>query len=82
MERLHELGFVDKTDSRMRRLHQYGGGDIYPEDRASDVDDDEKADDGDDAPAADDETDEEISSLGTALLEALREAGQDPESIE
>ena len=32
-------------------------------------------------PAAAAEADEEISSLGTALLEALREAGQDPESL-
>lgn len=73
MDRLRELGFVSEEDPR-GRLGSIEGLEIpesaaVPESAAAPSDE------------AVGEADEEISSLGTALLEALREAGQEPETL-
>jgi DNA-directed RNA polymerase subunit alpha len=72
MDRLRELGFVAEDDQRGRR----GAAELLDTHTAPDlptplVPADEYAPD---------EADEEISSLGSALLEALREAGQEPDN--
>ena len=71
MDRLRELDFVAEDDPRGRR----GGFES--------ADASQPAVDGSGLPVDDaaGEADEEISSLGTALLEALREAGQEPETL-
>ena len=70
MDRLRELGYLAEDDPRGRpgsieALAAAAAAEAAEADAAPDVD-----------PAA--EAEEEISSLGTALLEALREAGQEP----
>ncbi|PZC43576.1 MAG: DNA-directed RNA polymerase subunit alpha [Chloroflexi bacterium] len=74
MDRLRELGFVAQEDPRGRH------GSVEGSESTDAAPDATPAD-----PAFDDElageADEEISSLGTALLEALREAGQEPEKL-
>lgn len=67
MDRLRELGYVAPDDPRGR----LGSAELLEAVAAAA---------GEDAPDAEPagEAEEEISSLGTALLEALREAGQEP----
>ncbi len=67
MDRLRELGFVAEDDPRGR----LGSVELLEAAAAAAA-----AEEDDPDPPA--EPDEEISSLGTALLEALREAGQEP----
>lgn len=71
MDRLRELGFVSEDDPRGRRPEIAGTplDSYFSVDHVSSFEENE------------DEENEEISSLGTALLDALREAGQDAESI-
>lgn len=74
MDRLRELGFVAEDDPRGRHGSIEGGeaGEAAASTEARP------------AGATDElagEADEEISSLGTALLEALREAGQEPDHL-
>ncbi len=76
MDRLRELGFLSQDDPRGRI------GSIAPVGETAGLG--SRPDDGDAASSLSDsdaEADEEISSLGTALLEALREAGQEPDSL-
>ena len=76
MDRLRELGFLSQDDPRGRT------GSTAPPAETAGLGG--RPDDDDAAPPLGDtdaETDEEISSLGTALLEALREAGQEPDSL-
>lgn len=76
MDRLLEMGFVSEEDSRLRRTREpeYGEG---PAGRRPD----EEREYARFEEFTPEEADEEISSLGSALLEALREAGQEPDSI-
>ena len=71
MDRLRELGFVSEEDPRGRRPEISGTplDSGFALDQPSSFDDD------------DDDENEEISSLGSALLDALREAGQDAETL-
>jgi len=73
MDRMRELGFVAEEDPRGRRgsIEGFEGADAATTVDAPGFASDESAG----------EADEEISSLGTALLEALREAGQEPETL-
>lgn len=71
MDRLRELGYVSEDDPRGRRP-EIGAMPLesgFALGQAPSFDDD------------DDEESEEISSLGSALLDALREAGQDAETL-
>ena len=72
MDRLREMGFLMEDDPRGRR-----GVEAQLEESAPAPEADPAAPGSEESPS--DEADEEISSLGTALLEALREAGQDSE---
>ncbi len=76
MDRLLEMGFITDDDQRLKRTREaeYGEG---PAGRLPVEEDREYARFEEFTP---EEADEEISSLGTALLEALREAGQEPDS--
>jgi DNA-directed RNA polymerase subunit alpha len=75
MDRLLEMGFITEDDQRLKRTREaeYGEG---PAGRPPTEEDREYARFEEFTP---EEADEEISSLGTALLEALREAGQEPD---
>jgi len=80
MDRLLEMGFVTDDDSRLRRTREpeYGEG---PAGRPPEA----ATEDGEFSRLEEftpEEADEEISSLGTALLEALREAGQEPDGVQ
>ena len=80
MDRLLEMGFVTEADSRLRRTREpeYGEGPAgRPPETASDEGDYSRLEE-----FTPEEADEEISSLGTALLEALREAGQESDSVQ
>ncbi len=73
MDRLRELGFLAEEDARGRR----GAGDLldaHPSPEAP-----VPLGPADEFPP--EEADEEISSLGSALLEALREAGQESDNL-
>ena len=83
VERLFEMGLIEETDARLRRARE--GVFNRPEDDAitelpplpEDVEVEEERIVGD-IPTVE-EDDEQISSLGSALLEALREAGRESE---
>ncbi|MEE9276826.1 MAG: DNA-directed RNA polymerase subunit alpha [Dehalococcoidia bacterium] len=72
MDRLREMGFLADSDARGRRGPDIEFAAPAPAEPAPPPLPQEE-------PA--EEPDEEISSLGTALLEALREAGQDPDTM-
>ena len=79
MDRLREMGFVAEDDPRGRRLGEPGEpGEPESPPTASSLPRFEHP--VEEHPDEEEES-EEISSLGTALLEALREAGQDPEAL-
>lgn len=76
MDRLREMGFLTEDDPRGRRPGEPGEPEPAP--AAPPLPRFERR--GEDRLEEEEES-EEISSLGTALLEALREAGQDPEAL-
>ena len=80
VDRLFEMGFISEDDSRLRRSRE---GVFEGEQVSGDFQQEDASRLGAlaDADADGDDDDEEISSLGTALLEALREAGQEPEGL-
>lgn len=76
MDRLLELGFVTEEDSRLRRTREPEFGEpptLRPPEEESEYSRFEEF--------SPEEADEEISSLGSALLEALREAGEEPDPV-
>ena len=76
MDRLLEMGLIADGDSRVRRARDGAFLEAAAEDGPpSDAPADPHAE------TLATEADEEISSLGSALLEALREAGQDPDAV-
>ena len=84
VERLHELGLLDLNDSRLRRARE--GVFSRPDDEV--ITELPPLPEGEDVEPAlavgaqePEDEDEHISTLGTALLEALREAGREPEEL-
>ena len=77
MDRMRELGFLSQDDPRGHRGSFPGGEDSV--ELSPPLHEPDPPQPRDEAKAESD--DEEISSLGTALLEALREAGQEPDTI-
>ena len=84
VERLHELGLLDLNDSRLRRARE--GVFSRPDDEV--ITELPPLPEGQDVEPAlavgaqePEDEDEHISTLGTALLEALREAGREPEEL-
>ncbi len=84
VERLHELGLLDLNDSRLRRARE--GVFSRPDDEV--ITELPPLPEGEDVEPAlavgaqePEDEDENISTLGTALLEALREAGREPEEL-
>ena len=76
MDRLLEMGLIADDDPRVQRsrdgaLLEAAAEDVPPSDGSAEPQ----------AATPTTEADEEISSLGSALLEALREAGQDPDAV-
>ena len=76
MDRLLEMGLIADDDPRVQRsrdgaLLEAAAEDVPPSDGSAEPQ----------AATPITEADEEISSLGSALLEALREAGQDPDAV-
>ena len=84
VERLHELGLLDVNDSRLRRARE--GVFSRPDDEV--ITELPPLPEGEDVEPAlavgareSEDEDEHISTLGTALLEALREAGREPDEL-